>query len=862
MEQTPSIATPAASPSNSEAALADAPLKDSLDVQSGSATPSGTTMTSPPISPIPNATNDSNLASPQPALALPKTHGDTSPEASSDYYSGSGGDSSQDDSDTVAHHQQISALSSPSMGAQALDDNNPHAGYTPESDADAVPTLEQLGLHNLSSADLAMMLQQAYEMIQEKERDINMAAMMGQNLVETNNVLQAKYQHLLTQLRHQKMHRPRHLTPPRKIALGSSSDPAHIRAVGDDGEGDADWVDFEPPQSSSLASSSHYSSYRRSAGHSGGISRSRQDIEKLATLEEQNAQLQVKIDTITKELKQGRRQAFKHHRKAEKELKAVREELHQSSVKVGDLEAQNGRLIEASRQIRLRRITLKNQLPAPGSIPGTTMAAIAMEMEGDEMTIQEMLAEDNRIFEELRDRLHSLERKNTNLQHQKVEADKRAQQYAQDLAATQQQREELLAKLCELSELQDAYNEQSEHVRELESQVEELRDTVGTMSARFSQMNSPLMSPTSPVHSSYRRDDLDVKAIKTILQGPASPSPLLKSPSLSASPLSPGLSAVPRSPGMSPRMRGVPRSPGMNAVPRSPGMKGVPRSPRVKASPAVKPQRPRMTLLAELENEFLRNFSFFGPPRPEQQPLPQEPIHINGLRSPKSPKVLKDHRHDSGAESEAFSDDAGGRVKGWRKSIRSMDEESVCESSSCVRKKQVRRHRYKYEASDTDGDHIDESHGEDSDVERYQLLPRNRNPQACTSSCGEETDDMSDCSDPHHLHFSRPETPGCCCHLYDDYSDGEYSYDEEDDNDSVAGWTHFMDHDASIFGYDIKLHGHYAGRKQRRGLFGLIQGVFMLFRFFWRWCRFIAILSTALGIALYRGPDALLTDGQ
>lgn len=179
MEQTPvsvSIATPTASPSNSEVSLAaipDTPLKDSLNVQSGSATaaPSGTTMTSPPISPIPYATNDSHLASPQPALALPKTHVDTIPEVSSDYYSGSGGDNSQDDSDTVAHHQQISALSSPSMGAQALDDNDPHAGYAPESDANAaVPTLEQLGLHNLSGADLAMMLQQAYEMIQEKER--------------------------------------------------------------------------------------------------------------------------------------------------------------------------------------------------------------------------------------------------------------------------------------------------------------------------------------------------------------------------------------------------------------------------------------------------------------------------------------------------------------------------------------------------------------------------------------------------------------------------------------------------------------------------------------------------------------------
>lgn len=263
-----------------------------------------------------------------------------------------------------------------------------------------------------------------------------------------------------------------------------------------------------------------------------------------------------------------------------------------------------------------------------------------------------------------------------------------------------------------------------------------------------------------------------------------------------------------------------------------------------------------MTLLAELENEWFRNVSFFGHPRaPEPQPQPKSPIHI-AIKSPKSPKAPKNHRHDS--ESETFSDDAGGRVKGWRKSIRSMDEESVCESSSCVRKK--RRHRFKYDGSDTDGgaqiEQID-SHGEDSDVERYQLRPRGRNPQRCASSCGDETDDMSDCSSPN---YTRSETPGCCCHLYDDDDYSDYSYDVEEDNESVGGWAHFIDADASIYGYDYKRDGHYSGRKQRRGLFGLIQGVFQLLRFFWRWCRFLSILSTAMAIALYRGPDALLTD--
>jgi hypothetical protein len=271
-----------------------------------------------------------------------------------------------------------------------------------------------------------------------------------------------------------------------------------------------------------------------------------------------------------------------------------------------------------------------------------------------------------------------------------------------------------------------------------------------------------------------------------------------------------------------------------------------------------------MTLLAELENEFYRNFSFFGPPR-EQPPPPQDqqeggiripglksPMHLPGLRSPKSPKVLKDHHHDS--ESDTFSDDAGGRVKGWRKNIRSMDEESVCESSNCVRK---RRHRFRYDASDEEIDRFDqpESHiDEDSDVERYQLLPRGRDPHTCDSTCGDETDGMSDCS-----HF-RPSSPGCCCHMY--YDEEVSDYYDEDETESVGGWAHFIDAEASTYGYDFKRDGHYIGRRQRRGFFDLIHGVFMLFRFFGRWCRFVCILSTALGIALYRGPDALLTDGQ
>ncbi|KAF9996862.1 hypothetical protein BGZ65_007561 [Modicella reniformis] len=744
--------------------------------------------------------------------------------------------------------QQIYALSSLSPDGQAMDELD--AGHTFESDDSVVPTLEQMGLENLSEMDVRMLLQQAYEVIQEKDCDLNMAAVMGQDLVESNTVLQAKYQHLLTQQRHQRMHRPRHLTPPRKIALNASSDaPTNTRGIMDETmDGDENWVDFEPSRSlSSFQTPPSSGSFRPSTSHSGRMHvRSRQDMEKLATLEDQNTQLQVKLDTLTKELKQGRRHAFKRHRRAEKDLKMVRDELDQSSTKVVDLEEQNGRLIDASRMLRNRRIMLKNQLPAPGSIPGSTMASIAMEMDGDEFTIQEMLAEDSRIFEELRDRLHSLERKNTTLQHQKVEADKKTQQVAQELSEAQRHREELLATINGLQELQNAYNEQSAHVQELENTVEELQNSISIMGSRFSQMNSPLMSPSvplSPVQSGWGREDPEVKTFKTIMQGTTSPKP---------APL------------------------------KSPGLKGQQRPPR-------------KTLLAELESEWLRNINFFGLPRVLEQHQAQQPIHLPGLssprspmlglkspmmglksprmglrspripkspRMPKSPRALKDHRHDS--ESEAFSDDTGGRVKGWRKSIRrdmdilSMDEESVCESSSCVRRKR-RQHR-RYEESDTDGGLI-ESHGDDSDVERYQLRPRGteRNPQGCGSNCGDETD-VSECSGPHHLQY-RPSSPGCCCRPNDEYSD-EFSYDEgEEDTESAAGWTHFIDHDASTYGYDKKRDGYYIKQKHT-GLFGLFQGVFLLFRFFWRWCRFIFILSTALGIALYRGPDALLTDGR
>ncbi|KAF8923295.1 hypothetical protein EDD21DRAFT_392563 [Dissophora ornata] len=767
------------------------------------------TIASPPVSPVynissqkPNDTlagdaDSSDMMASLDAALLRKASATN--EVSSDYYSSSAGGGSEngqdDDSDISAH-----------LGTTSHHDQN-SGEHAPDQEG-ADPSLEQMGVDSVSEMDLRMLLQHAYEVIQEKERDLGMAAVLGQDLVETNDALQAKYQHLLTQLRHQRMHRPRQLTPPRKILLSPAPEMSGSIAIGGEDDANSDnenWVDFEPSRSSlhpSSASSHQHAPYRRSTNHSSMMrSRSRQDIEKLASLEDMNSDLLAKVDAITKELKQGRRQAFKGHRKAEQELKTVKYELDRTTTKVVDLEEQNGRLIDASRMIRQRRIMLKNQLPAPGSIPGSTMASMALEMQDmDDITIQEMLAEDSRIFEELRDRLQSLERKNTSLMQQKGETDKRTQQLVQELTKMQKDHEELLTNLCGFSDLQSAYEEQTSHVRELEDSMEELQNQISMMSSRLSQMNSPMLSPiepSSPMQSVWRRDDADVKALKTILHGSTPQSMPLQSP----------------------------------------GLKGQ--------------RRPRRTLLAELESEWHRSMSFFDPPR---LPEPQQTIHLPGIHVPKSPRgVLKDHRHES--ESDTFSDDAGGRVKGWRERIQDMDEESVCESSSCIRK---RGNRFRYAGSDTDG----HTHAEDSDVERYNLRTRKRLPAG--SGCDDDEDDdemLSDCSDRHRLNYRRPSTPGCCCHMYDDYS-GYSSYDDEEE-DIVEGWAHFEDYDASSFGYDKKRDGYYLGRRSRRGvfgMFGLVQSMFLFFRLLWRWCRFIGILSTALGIAIYRGPDALLTD--
>ncbi|KAF9582452.1 hypothetical protein BGW38_000188, partial [Lunasporangiospora selenospora] len=598
------------------------------------------------------------------------------------------------------------------------------------------------------------------------------------------------------------------------------------------------WVDFEPPQSA-LNRSGYPSSptsagglagaaLRRSAHNNMMLTRSRQDMEKLTALEDLNSQLQGKVDAITKEMKQGRRQAFKRHRKAEKELKIGKDELDRTQVKVTDLEEQNYRLIEASRQIRMRRIQLQKQLPAPGSIPGSTMATIAAEMMGDDMTIQEMLAEDVRIFEELKERLQSLERKNLSLQQQKSEADKKTIQMAQELNEMQEAHEMLVVRLTEMSEVQSAYLEQSMHVKELEHNIQELQNQVSTMSSRMSQLNSPLMSPSepsSPIQSHWRQEDAELKTLKTILHG-TSPQPMAL------------------------------------------------RSPRLRSH-----RRPKRTLLAELESEWFRQTSFFGPPQQAQLP---GAIELPGV--PKSPKALRDRRHESDAE--LFSDDASGKVKGWQAHIRDMGEDEACESSSCIRKR--RHHRIKYpgagSASDTDCGHTSgmlSGDGGDSDVEEFHRLSHPHSPHTHLSlphhqhfprkrrSSGEsgldlDDDSISDCSDPHHLHHERPSTPGCCCHHYNDY-DSYTSYDSEvddlDEEENVEGWAHFVDYDVSMQGYDKYRDGYYVYRR-RRGIIGMVQGVILLFRLFWRWCRFLFILSTALGLAIYRGPDALLTDGH
>ncbi|KAF9165428.1 hypothetical protein DFQ26_000173 [Actinomortierella ambigua] len=703
--------------------------------------------------------------------------------------------------------------------------------------------------------------------------DLDMAAMMGKDLVESNATLQAKYEHILSQLRQQRASRSRQLTPPRRILLSPTPDMIVVESAEDGtplSSDDQDWIDFEPttrplhhsfPNSPAHGSSFPSVSFRRSASTHSGLSRSRSraDIEKMSTLENLNSELQAKVEAATKDLKQGRRQAFKHHRKAEKELKATKDELDRTMVKVQDLEEQNRRLIEASKMIRMRRIMLKNQLPAPGSIPGSTMANMAVEMQGDEATIQEMLAEDNRIFEELKERLQLMERTNAHLTQQKQEAENKTHKATEDLKELQKEREELYTTLCELSDLQTAYNKQEQHVRELEQSVTELQSTISTMTSRLSQANSqansPLLSPVeplSPTQSLWRRDDADFKALKTIMHG-SNPQPVAL---------------------------------------KSPGLRGK--------------RQPRRTLLAELESEWFRDLSFFGLPRVLQQQQQQDhegaydPHHnpSQGRRHSKGPKAIK-NTFDS--ESESFVSDVGGRVKGWRDGLQQeMDTESACESTHCIRK---RRRVYQYGGSDTEGSmgprddelpsgrspygrhssspgqgreevvvHDDD---DDSDIEalqREQERRRRLRHHRRIMDVGESGDEgvMSDASDPHMLHHQgrprRPSTPGCSCHLYEDDYHGGYGYSSYDDvmseEESVTGWAHFEDFDASSHGYDKYRDGHYLGYRRRRGFMGMIEGVFLLLRLVWRWCRFMVILSTALGIAIYRGPDALLTDGH
>ncbi|KAF9974618.1 hypothetical protein BGZ73_001916 [Actinomortierella ambigua] len=732
------------------------------------------------------------------------------------------------------------------------------------------PTLEQMGLDQLDEADLRMLLQNAYEVIQEKDRNLGMAAMMGKDLVESNATLQAKYEHILSQLRQQRANRSRQLTPPRRIILSPPPDMIVVESTEDGApisSDDQDWVDFEPstrplhhsfPNSPSHGSSFPSVSFRRSVSTHSGLSRSRSraDIEKMSTLENLNSELQAKVEAVTKDLKQGRRQAFKHHRRVEKELTATKNELERTMSKVQDLEDQNRRLIEASKMIRMRRIMLKNQLPAPGSIPGSTMANMAVEMQGDEATIQEMLAEDNRIFEELKERLQSMEYKNTQLTLQRQEAEKKTQQVAQELTELQKEREELYTTLSELSDLQTAYSKQAQHVKELEQSVTELQSTISTMTSRLSQANSPLLSPvepSSPTHSLWRRDDADFKALKTIIHG-SNPQPVEL---------------------------------------KSPGLRGK--------------RQPRRTLLAELESEWFRDLSFFGLPRVLQQQQQQQqqdhegaydPHHHHhaspGRRHSNGPKAI---RNAFDSESESFVNDVGGRVKGWRDGLQQdMDNESVCESTHCIRK---RRRVYQYGGSDTEGStypRADELSGgrmpygrhsspagrggegvlrdddDDSDLEAYQHQQQRRLHRRRIMDVGESGDEgvMSDASDPHVLHHQgrhrRPSTPGCTCHLYEDDYHGGCGYSSYDDvlseEESVTGWAHFEDFDASSHGYDKYRDGHYMGYRRRRGIMGMAQGVFLLLRLIWRWCRFMVILSTALGIAIYRGPDALLTDGH
>ncbi|KND01792.1 uncharacterized protein SPPG_03583 [Spizellomyces punctatus DAOM BR117] len=318
-----------------------------------------------------------------------------------------------------------------------------------------------------SEQDLRTKLKDALEALKDKERDLTLAAEIGQQLVAANNSLMTEYQELVNRtksLQQLNVQAPQYGS---RASLRGGS----LRSLARRRSKASLSIDLVAASEPSLSSDSPTSTTAPSLSRRRSIG----TLEYVNSLERANTDLRAQLDVLEANL----RDAERIHRQTVSNLRrnnaSLQDQLRATLQDLRDAEAGHARVVS---NFERDLDQLRNELQA------TAQAAAELEVDRRRLLrehaevrrdTKELEQTDQEIIQDLGRRVKDLETENAKLLVAKKESDRRCAMQRIELEELSVHAKELEAKVAETEGLKDEYARQSRVVDELREQLEDIR---------------------------------------------------------------------------------------------------------------------------------------------------------------------------------------------------------------------------------------------------------------------------------------------------------------------------------------------------------------------------------------------------
>ncbi|TPX72935.1 hypothetical protein SpCBS45565_g00257 [Spizellomyces sp. 'palustris'] len=318
-----------------------------------------------------------------------------------------------------------------------------------------------------SERDLRTKLKNALEALKDKERDLTLAAEIGQQLVAANNSLMTEYQDLVNRtksLQQLNVQAPQYGS---RASLRGGS----LRSLARRRSKASLSIDLVAASEPSLSSDSPTSTTAPSLSRRRSIG----TLEYVNSLERANTDLRAQLDVLEANL----RDAERIHRQTVSNLRrnnaSLQDQLRATLQDLRDAEAGHARVVS---NFERDLDQLRNELQA------TAQAAAELEVDRRRLLrehaevrrdTKELEQTDQEIMQDLGRRVRDLETENAKLLVAKKESDRRCAMQRIELEELTVHAKELEAKVAETEGLKDEYARQSRVVDELREQLEDIR---------------------------------------------------------------------------------------------------------------------------------------------------------------------------------------------------------------------------------------------------------------------------------------------------------------------------------------------------------------------------------------------------